>query len=108
VAELHVASLYQGRVTSPTFVTVYTVPTGRRVVLRMVNVRNHANAAANAYLDVDGSLDVMFRVLTASGTTGCESQWNGWIVLNAAQTIKAASSQSGGVDFIVSGSSYTV
>lgn len=108
MAELHAVVLYQGRVTSGSYVTVYTVPAGRRVILRMVNVRNHANAGANAYLSVDGSLDVFLRVLTASGNAGCDAQWSGWIVLGPGQLIKAASSQSGGVDFVISGSSYTI
>jgi hypothetical protein len=93
-----------------TEVTCYTVPTGKRTIVKNI-VACNTNAAANTVaIEVynGATLLAFFRLYTAiEETPGDTVSMLPWIVLNAGQTLKAVSAHASTV-LLISGSELTV
>jgi hypothetical protein len=86
--QLGIASLSAGVTT-----TLYTVPTGKRTILKSVIVNNNHNAANNVSVYVYvGSLPVFIMTfyMAADGVDGDTKFALPWLVLEAGQILKAA------------------
>jgi hypothetical protein len=93
-----------------TLVTVYTVPSGKRTIVKGIWVRN-AGAAATV-CDVNlalsgGPSPSFFIALAATPAAGSTVFLPVWIVLNAGDVIKAAMNAGTG-DLIVAGAELTL
>jgi hypothetical protein len=108
MAELRIAQLARGAATSSSYVTVYTVPAGRRVILKNLNLRNQSGAASNVQVNTTGVADLLAFPLTAGGTVGGNASIDMWVVLNAGDTIRIAVSSGTTVSFVFSGTNHFV
>jgi hypothetical protein len=109
MALLHVTQLYAGLVThlgSP--LALYTVPAGYRVVLRDVELTNHASVAQGC--DIAAPMPVLARTqsLGSSSSSSASFTWSPWIVLGPGDQIGADVGNSGGVYMVFSGSIYFI
>ena len=78
---------------------LYTVPAGKRTIVKNMLARGASGSASHATWSVfDGATSLFsFNVyLAASGSDGDTSIINPWIVLNAGQTLKVQFSATGG------------
>jgi hypothetical protein len=106
VAELHVYQLWVGNVTTTTGTgqTVYTVPAGKRVVIRNVRFRNLSGAGSfSLLLYVNGVL--IFSELLAASASAAEDFWT---VLHPGDVLSLRSGTATGISTAVSGSIYTI
>ena len=106
MALLHAYNFYTGLITaliaSPT--TVYTVPTGKRIIVRNIQIRNNSGSVSySAYFRNSGIL-LYSTVLAAGGT----AQTTMWLVMMPGDTIQLAVSNATGANFSVSGSNYDI
>jgi hypothetical protein len=108
MAELRIALLARGVATSASYVTVYTVPAGRRVILKNLNLRNGSGVASNVQVNTTGVADLLNYPLTAGGTIGGNASIPLWIVLNAGDTIRIAVTSGTSVSFVFSGTNHFV
>jgi len=107
MALLHATPLYVGSIGSGSYVTAYTVPTGYRVILREIVAYNTTGTATVVLSAIDGTA-FDNTTLAVSGAAGSSFTHNYWIVLGPGQTIQFATGGSRTVDFVVSGSIYTI
>lgn len=107
MAALRATQIYRGRVTSTSFVTVYTVPAGMRMILRSI-VGHNAVGTGNQFFARSLTQQFLFILLAANGSAGDSLNWESWVVLNPGDTIQLAVSNATGVDVILSGSIHFV
>lgn len=107
MALLHATPLYKGNVSSSGFVTLYTVPAGKRVVLRSVNIYNTTATITAAILGVNSGI-LFNRSLAVAGAAGADTYWAGWIVLGPGDVIQGATGSSRTCFYAVSGSIYDI
>jgi hypothetical protein len=106
MALLHVTQFFQGDVTAglSTSNTVYTVPSGKRIVIRYVHCHSHDGGAARTFVVRFGGLAVRSTTVAAGG----DFEWFPWYVLNDGQTIDLRFSTRTGAACEVAGSLYFV
>jgi hypothetical protein len=88
---VHSARLGAGVVTGAAVVTAYTVPAGKRTILKGVTAFNTNAAVNNLYIElfVGGALVAVWRVrCAATGNDGDSKSELPWIVLNVGDQIK--------------------
>jgi hypothetical protein len=110
VAELHAIQLYQGNVVSvnPTRTNLYTVPAGRRIIVRSVASRNLNGGSSQAFY-VYVNATVVYTVLaTSGGSSGGSNEFRPWLVLGPGDILGAAAATSTGFGVVASGSTYTI
>jgi hypothetical protein len=106
VALLHASQFYLGLVTTvlPTKTLAYTVPTGKRIIVRSIAVRNNSGSVTtSAYFF---TTDILIWSVPLAG--GGNAEFRPWLVLGPGDTLKAAVSVSSGVNFLMSGSLYDI
>jgi hypothetical protein len=108
LAALRSTQLWKGVVTSTTPTTVYTVPTGKRAIIKLVTAMNAGSATRDLQLRIGGLGTVYHWNLTAYGTGGDKATQAFWIVLNAGETIQLDLTVAGTVSVTISGSEHTV
>lgn len=96
---LRATQFFQGTITSTSYVSVYTVPTGHRIILKNVHARNRSGSTNGAYCRVSTGTELVHFNVGGSSF----GDWNGWIVLNAGQVLQLAVDLSAGQDFTLSG-----
>lgn len=103
---LHATQLYLGVITSvdPTKTLTYTVPSGDRVILRSVAVRNGSGSTAvQTYIYLN-----TVRIWSTALAGGGNFEWRPWLVLNPGDQINASVSAAAGASFAISGSVYYI
>lgn len=108
MAALRSAQAFIGNVTTVAPTTVYTVPAGKRFVLKHVTVQNTTGLSKNVQLRLGGIGTIYNWQLTAYGSGGDRAASNFWIVLNAGDTIQLNPTVAGQIDVTLSGSLLTV
>lgn len=106
MALLHAYNFYTGLITSvlPAVSTAYTVPAGKRIIVRQVEWRNNSGSIAHvAYFRNTGIL-----LHSASLAAGGNAAWSTWLVMMPGDTIQLACSNAVGVNVSVSGSIYDI
>jgi hypothetical protein len=82
--------------------TLYTVPAGNRAVVKAVNLASNASTGKFFSLNVDGAVLLFSLTLGALATF----QWNGWVVLNAGETLKWSGASGGSYHINIGGYLY--
>lgn len=99
--------LAEGRLTSTSFVTIYTCPTGSRTICKGIWMRNQSITAENVFIHIGPSASgrAAFRIYLGGGGFNGDSYASGeqWQVLMPDQTIEIALETSGTVDYLFSG-----
>ncbi len=98
MATLRATQLFEGTASSGSFVTKYTVPTGKRIILRDSAFSNTTGTSTLVLLAVNGN--------TIASTTlagSASSELSHWIVLNAGETLDIATGGGRTVNVILSG-----
>jgi len=108
VAALRSAQLFLGSITSTTPTTVYTVPAGKRAVIKFVTLQNTTGSAKNVQMRLSTLGTVWNWNLGAYGSGADAQQSSFWIVLNAGDYIQMNPTASGQIDMSISGSLLTV
>lgn len=86
----------------------YTVPAGKRLVMRNVIGRNNHIATNTLYIYKGSVMLRSFNALAARSTAGDWQEWDSWVVFAPGDTLELAVSNAGGVYVTVSGSLYTI
>jgi hypothetical protein len=108
LAALRSTQLWKGVVSSTTVTTVYTVPAGKRAILKFVTVMNAGAATRDVQLRIGGLGTIAHWNLTAYGTGGDKATGTFWVVLNAGETIQVDLTVAGTVSMTISGSEHTI
>lgn len=108
LAALRALQLFLGAVSATTPTTVYTVPAGKRTIVKSVTVQNTTGASKDVQLRVSGTGTIYHWNLTAYGTAGDRAVQNFWIVLNPGDVLQFQVSVTGQIDVSVSGSLHTI
>lgn len=96
---LRATQFYQGTITSTSYVDVYTVPAGHRIIFKSFNARNRRTSSQGAYCREASGTELVRLTVPASSNTA----WSGWIVLNEGEKLQLAVDASPGVDIVLSG-----
>jgi len=108
MADLRATQAYQGTPTGTSPTTVYTVPTGKRFILKQVALQEISGVATDVQVRV-GSIGTITRQHLASyGSGGDSAVLYYWLVLNAGDVIQLNRTVSGSINAQVSGSLHTV
>lgn len=103
---LHAYNFYTGLITAvlPAVTNAYTVPAGKRIIVRQVEWRNNSGAVAIvAYFRNSGIL--LHSVSLAAGGNGA---WSTWLVMMPGDVIQLACNNAVGANVSVSGSIYNI
>ncbi len=82
-----------------TWTIAYTVPTGKRIILKNVELDNESAASKVCAIRVDGSV----RVFTQTVANGVSASFDLYLVLNAGQTMGVLQRNAGVVTYGLSG-----
>jgi hypothetical protein len=91
--------------------TLYTVPTGKRTIVKSIWLRNNTAAAitgAWAVVITGGATISFFQPLAATPAAGSTVKIEPWIVLRAGDALTVAGVAGSGVDAYVSGAELTL
>lgn len=104
MALLHATQFYNGRPTADGAQhTLYTVPSGDRIILRDINLQEAGGGAPYIIFYVNG-----YRILTSFLTAHLHSDNRFWLVVGPGQTISCLVQSGFSVDVTISGSLYTI
>lgn len=90
---------------STTHTTVYTVPAGKRTIVKSILIQNQTAAAGTVTIWVQVGSTQLFAInyhLTAAGSVGDSVTLAPWLVLNAGQSLVVAT-QAGSAGIAFSG-----
>lgn len=106
MAMLHVTQFFLGDVVTAlaTPNVVYTVPAGKRIVIRYVHAHSHDGGTARVFVIRFGGLAVRSTTIAAGG----DFEWQPWYVLNEGQTIDLRFATATGAAVVIAGSLYFV
>jgi hypothetical protein len=104
MAQLRTHQFYQGIVTSTTKQDLYTVPTGKTIIVKSVVLRNHWSSANQCKLFVrrSGSDFGWYTFSVAAAPASHEDEM--WVVFVEGDLLWATVANVAGADFILSGS----
>lgn len=108
MADLRATQFFSGVVNGTSVVTLYTVPTGKRAIIKHVTVLEVSGSSADAQLRLGSFGTIYHWVLAAYSSAGDEGSSSFWIVINAGETIQFKRTTSGQLTVTVSGSLHTV
>lgn len=107
MALLHAIQLFEGAVTTTASpgTTIYTVAAGKRIIFRMINIRNLNSGTAQQF-----TVRVNGRAAFAPSTTagGSSQVANLWIVLMPGDVLQVQAGLAAGGNVIASGSIYDI
>lgn len=111
MATLHATPLASGLVTVTTEATrtlLYTVPAGKRVVLRSAIATNKWTTLQGFVLHAPDPVRCWFASLAAFGGPGATLEFRPWLALGPGDQIKAWCGNATGVYIVLSGSIYFI
>lgn len=108
MAALRATALYYGTVTGTSVVNLYTVPTGKRAIVKAVTVQNQSAGAGTLQLRTSTLATIWRWALQGYGTAGDHASDSFWIVLNAGETLQMQKNFTATLAVIVSGTEHTV
>jgi len=108
LAALRCTQLAAGSINTTTATTVYTVPTGKRAIIKFVTAMNTTNATRDLQMRLNSIGTIWHMQLAAYGSAGDEARVNFWVVLNAGDQLKLSTVTAGQVDYTISGSEHTI
>lgn len=82
-----------------TWTIAYTVPAGKRIILKDTLISNNAGVTRTVSVRIDGSIQIFTTNLVSLGT----DHRSFWTVLNAGQTLGVFQRVGGGVSYALSG-----
>lgn len=108
IAALRANQLWKGTVTTAVATTVYTVPAGKRTILKFVTVLNVGAATRDVQLRVVGPGTIYHWSLTSYSTGGDRATGTFWIVLSAGDQVQVNLNLAGTVTMTISGSEHSI
>lgn len=108
MALLHYLQLYNASVTTGAVRTLYTVPTGYRVVVRNIVVANRGASAIAPTLSVNAARVIQWYSLLAAGVPGASNSQDFRFILNAGDFLSFNVPTPGPCDVLATGSIYSV
>lgn len=97
-----------GSISGTALTTIYTVPSGYRLILKHVVLLNASASICDVQLRV-GSAGTVWRAhLLAYGNAGDAASLYFWIVVDAGQTVQLQRSNAGQYTYSISGSLHTI
>lgn len=108
MADLRATQVYQGAVSGTSVTDLYTVPTGKRLIVKHVTVLEATGSSCDAQLRSSVVGTVYVWHLLAYGRAGDAAADSFWIVFDAGQKVQFKRTTSGQVAVTVSGSLHTV
>lgn len=100
---LKTTQFYMGVPTASGWTDIYTVPTGKVIILKTALMTNQTSSGRTAGIRIDPSMVLYSNGLTAAGTTGATIQFGVWLAFNAGSTLAVEQSAANAVLFVVSG-----
>lgn len=108
VAALRSTQVATGTITGTTRTTVYTVPTGYRLILKSILVLNAAGVSIQVQVRWPPTDTKRMYPLAAYGSAGFSANDNIWAVLDQGTAIALQSSGTGTYTYHLSGSLHTI
>lgn len=110
MAELRTTQFFAANVltVNPVKTTAYTVPTGRRIIVRSIAARNLNGSTGQTFYVLVAGVLVFSYVLGAGSLSTGSYEWRPWLVLDEGDSLQLAVSNASGVGFVVGGSSYFI
>ena len=90
--------------TSTSYITLYTVPSGHVIILKSIALRNYATVNNTFNVRLGTAPNFFVKVLGVGGGDTSAYEFRPWIVVGPGQTIQATVSNSTGIGVILSGS----
>ncbi len=108
MADLRTTRFYLGLVTGTSVTDLYTVPTGKRAIIKQVTVQEVSGSSCTAQLRLSPLGTIFTWALVAYAAADSRAVGHFWIVVNAGEKIQFARSTSGQLTVTVNGSLHTV
>lgn len=96
--------LFSGRKSTVALQDVYTVPAGKRAILKSINGFNVSGSGNRLWVSVHGAPYLQLLVLGAAGTDAGSVDKQPWIVLEPLQVLSLELASASAVDVVLSGS----
>lgn len=96
---VHSTQLAVGSVANATETTIYTAPSGKRVIVKSITILSAQSAAVAVAIVIikgGGGSGTLHAYCTAFGTNGDTAILSPWIVLNAGDSVAVIFGSSGG------------
>ncbi len=108
MAALRSANVFTGVVSSGAVRTVYTVPAGKRFVLKFLTMQEVTGTATVLQLRIGSLGTIAVYNLTAYSTSGSLVTASLWVVVNAGDTVQFSRIAAGDCSVTVNGSLLTI
>lgn len=104
MADLRATQFAAGAITGTAVTNVYTVPVGKRIILKSIQLQEASGIATDVQIRLSGLGTIRLMKLTAYNSAGSTLENTVWIVFNAGQTIQLARVSAGTIGYVLSGS----
>jgi hypothetical protein len=108
VAELRVHRLFSGRKSTVALQDVYTVPAGKRAILKSINGFNVTGTGNRLWVSKHGNPYLQLLVLGAAGTDAGSVDKIVWIVLEPGETLSLENANATAIDVVLSGTEHFI
>jgi len=110
MAELRATQFFHANVSTvnPAKTTAWTVPAGRRIIVRSVAMRNLSLGVTQTLYVLVGGIVVKSQIITPPGSSGDSVEWRPWIVVDEGETLQLTVGTAGSVGVVVSGSNHFI
>lgn len=100
--------MYSGIVSGTSVHDLYTVPSGKRLILKFVTVQEVTGSSCDAQLRLGSFGTIFVWNLLAYGSAGSRGVGSFWIVLPPGEVVQFKRTTSGDITVTVSGSLHTI
>jgi hypothetical protein len=103
MAELRITQFYAANIASLAYIDVYTVPVGRRIIVKSVQLRNQYTGSNGVWIAL-GTTALYYVSLPGNGSLEIRPWW----VITEGQTLKIKVGNAAGVGVLISGASHYI
>lgn len=108
MADLRATQIFNGFFSDSSTHNVYTVPTGKRLILKHVTVLEGSGSSCDAQIRETSQGTFFHWNLLAYGSAGDEASSSFWIVFGPGSIIQVKRSNTGVLGWTISGSLHTI
>lgn len=104
MASLRATQFFDGVITGPGPVNLYTVPTGFRIILRSINMFNPESTTNPCTVALAGGATLFALTMPIAGTPGSTANLQPWVVVSAGQVLQGYTGSGKHCHIVLSGS----
>lgn len=108
MAELRITQFYDATIAATGPTDLYTVPAGRRIIVKRVTLLNTVPFTSNVWIGTDVAGKLHEWAVDVAGSSGGQFDWPTWIILNPGEKVRWWEQFGITVNLLVGGTSHFI